>query len=162
MWIFLICKFCCLHFCFHVQNRPPFIATRLSHHYFGFYWQNKMNKKNVNKSPFIQVLCVALFPEQYNCPKELCAPFTSLAVCCLSTIAIYLLLWNNRISGVMVSVLVWSAVDRGFKPRSGQTKHYKIGICCFSNKHAALRRKGKDWLVWNWNNVSEWSGRGRI
>jgi hypothetical protein len=58
----------------------------------------------------------------------------------------------------MVIVLVGSAVDRGFKPRSGQTKHYKIGICCFSNKHAALRRKGKDWLVWNWNNVSEWSG----
>jgi len=32
----------------------------------------------------------------------------------------------------------------------------KIGICCFSAKHAALRRKSKDWLVRNQNNVSEW------
>jgi hypothetical protein len=28
----------------------------------------------------------------------------------------------------MVSVLVTSVVDRGFEPRSGQTKDYKIGI----------------------------------
>ena len=46
----------------------------------------------------------------------------------------------------MVSMLASSAVDREFKPRSGQTKDYKIGICCFSAKHAALRRKSKDWL----------------
>jgi hypothetical protein len=38
----------------------------------------------------------------------------------------------DRIGGVMVSVLVSSAVDRGFEPRSGQTKDYIIGICCFS------------------------------
>ena len=55
----------------------------------------------------------------------------------------------------MVSVLPSSAVDRGFEPRSGQTKDYKIGICCFSAKHAALRRKGKDWLARNQNNVTE-------
>jgi len=24
---------------------------------------------------------------------------------------------------------------------------FKIGICCFSAKHAALRRKSKDWLA---------------
>ena len=48
-----------------------------------------------------------------------------------------------------------SAVDRGFEARSGQTKDYKIGICCFSAKHAALRRKSKDWLARNQNNVSE-------
>jgi hypothetical protein len=63
----------------------------------------------------------------------------------------------NHIGGIMVSVLASSAVDRGFKPRSGQTKDYKIGICCFSAKHAALRRKSKDWLARNQNNVSEWS-----
>jgi hypothetical protein len=57
----------------------------------------------------------------------------------------------------MVSVLVSSAVDRGFEPRSGQTKDYNIGICCFCAKHAALRRKNKDWLPRNQNNVSEWS-----
>jgi hypothetical protein len=57
----------------------------------------------------------------------------------------------------MVSVLVWSAVDRGFEPWSGQTKDYEIGICYFSAKHSALRRKNKDWLAQIQNNVSEWS-----
>jgi hypothetical protein len=56
----------------------------------------------------------------------------------------------------MVSVLVWSAVDRGFELWSGQTKYYEIGICCFSNKHVVLiRRKSKDYSVQNQNNVSE-------
>jgi hypothetical protein len=54
-----------------------------------------------------------------------------------------------HICGVMVSVLTSGAVDRGFEPRSGQTKDFKVGICCFSVKHAALRRKRKDWLVRN-------------
>jgi hypothetical protein len=56
----------------------------------------------------------------------------------------------------MDSVLASSVVDRGFEPRSGHTKDYKIGICCFSAKHAALKRKSKDWLVRNRDNVSEW------
>jgi hypothetical protein len=56
----------------------------------------------------------------------------------------------------MVSVLASSAVDRGFKPTSGRTKDNNIGICCFSVKHATLRRKSKDWLARNQNNVSEW------
>jgi hypothetical protein len=43
----------------------------------------------------------------------------------------------------MVSVLASSEVDRGFEPQSGQTKDYKIGICCYSAKHAALRRKSR-------------------
>ena len=58
-------------------------------------------------------------------------------------------------SGVMVSVLASSAVECGFDPWSGRTKDYKIGICCFSAKHAALRRKSKDWLARNQDNVSE-------
>ena len=65
----------------------------------------------------------------------------------------------------MVSVLASSAVDRGFETRSGQTKDYKIGICCFSAKHAASRRKSKDWLARNQNNMSEWnniSTRGQL
>ncbi len=57
----------------------------------------------------------------------------------------------------MFRVLASSAVDRGLEARSGQTKDYAIGICCFSAKHAALRRKSKDWLARNQNNVSEWS-----
>jgi hypothetical protein len=52
----------------------------------------------------------------------------------------------------VVSVLASSAVDSGF-----ETKGYKMGICCFSTKHAALRRKSKGWLAQNQNNVSEWS-----
>ena len=63
---------------------------------------------------------------------------------------------SNRIGGVIVSVLSSSAVDRGFEPRSGQTKYYKMYICCFSAKHAALRRKSKNWSARNQNNVSEW------
>jgi hypothetical protein len=79
----------------------------------------------------------------------------------------------NYISGVLVSVLVssvvdrgfehWSSVlvssvvDRGFEPWSGQTKDYEIGMCCLSAKHAALRRKSKDWMTRNQNNVFEWS-----
>jgi ribosomal protein S17E len=39
----------------------------------------------------------------------------------------------------------------------GQTKDYKIGIYGFSTKHAALRRKSKDWLAQNRDNVSEMS-----
>jgi hypothetical protein len=64
---------------------------------------------------------------------------------------------NNHIGGVMVSVLVSSTGDREFEPRSDQIKDYKIGICCFSTNHAALRRESKDWLAQNQNNVSEWS-----
>ena len=64
---------------------------------------------------------------------------------------------KHCIGGVMVCVLASRAVDRWFEPQSGQTKDYKIGICCFSAKHAVLRRKSKDWLARNQNNVSEWS-----
>jgi hypothetical protein len=56
----------------------------------------------------------------------------------------------------VVSVLASSPVDRGFDTRSGQTKDYEIGICCFPAKHAALRKKSKDWLARNQGNVSEW------
>jgi IS1 family transposase len=47
----------------------------------------------------------------------------------------------------MVTVLASSAVDHGFGPRSGQTIDYKIGMCCFSTKHATLRIKSKDSLA---------------
>jgi len=57
----------------------------------------------------------------------------------------------------MASLLDSSAVDRGFKPRSGQTKDYAIYICRFSAKHAALRKKNKDGLPRNQDNMSEWS-----
>ena len=64
---------------------------------------------------------------------------------------------GNRMGSIMVSVLASSAIDCRYEPRSGQTKEYKIGICCFSAKNASLRGKSKDWLARNQNNVSEWS-----
>jgi hypothetical protein len=45
-----------------------------------------------------------------------------------------------------------------FEPQSGQTKDYKIGICCFSAKHAALQSKSKDWLDQNQDKMlCQWS-----
>jgi hypothetical protein len=62
----------------------------------------------------------------------------------------------------MVSMLTQSVVYRGLKPRSGQTKDYKIDICCFSTKHVALRSKNKDWLAQNQNVMSEWSDMSNL
>jgi len=70
---------------------------------------------------------------------------------------------TNHICSVMVSMLISSAIDHGaylqcyrswVEPRCVQTKDCNIGICCFSAKHTALRRKSKDWLAQNQNNVS--------
>ena len=72
------------------------------------------------------------------------------------TIKVWYFFTYHRISGEMVSVLTSSAVDRVFEPWSGRTKYYEIGICCFSAKHTALRRKIKDWLAQNQDNVFEW------
>ena len=63
---------------------------------------------------------------------------------------------ENRIGGVNVSGIASGVVDRGFEPRSGQTKDYEIGICCFSSKHAALRRKSKYELARNHDNMFGW------
>ena len=62
----------------------------------------------------------------------------------------------NFISVITFSVLSSNAVDRCFESRSDQTKDCKFGICCFSAKHAVLRRKIKDWLVRNQGHVSDW------
>ena len=42
-------------------------------------------------------------------------------------------------------------VNRGFEPRSGQTKDYKIGICCCPAKARIIKEKEQRFL-----NVSEW------
>ena len=52
---------------------------------------------------------------------------------------------SNRIFDVIVSMLA-----------PGETKDNEIGICCFSDKHAPLRRKSKDGFARNQDNVSEW------
>ena len=63
---------------------------------------------------------------------------------------------ENRIGGVIVSVLASSAVNLGSESRSRQTKDHKIGIYCFSASHAAIRRKSKDWLARNQDSESMW------
>jgi hypothetical protein len=48
-----------------------------------------------------------------------------------------------------------------YRTRREHANHYttnavcKMCNCCFSAKHAALRRKNKDWLAWNRENLSE-------
>jgi hypothetical protein len=59
----------------------------------------------------------------------------------------------NHTGGVMVSVIASSAVDCG-KTLIGSNQ--RLGISCFFAKHASLRRKSKDWLARNRDNVSEW------
>ena len=59
----------------------------------------------------------------------------------------------------MVNMLALGTEERWQDPRSGQTKDYQTGICCFSAKHASLMRKGKDWFACNRNNVSVWCDR---
>ena len=58
--------------------------------------------------------------------------------------SILLLSIKNLIGDVMVRMIALSAVDCEFELRSDQTKDCRIGICCFSAKHAALRRESKD------------------
>ena len=65
----------------------------------------------------------------------------------------------------MVRVPDSSVVDRRIGLQSGQPKDYEIGMRCFSAKHAALRRKSKNWLARDQNNVFEWTdmfARGRL
>jgi hypothetical protein len=71
----------------------------------------------------------------------------------------------NRSGGEMVRVLDSSVVDRRIELRSGQPKDYEIGMRCFSAKHAALRRKSKNWLARDQNKMFEWtdmSARGLL
>ena len=55
----------------------------------------------------------------------------------------------------VIKPLQWFNSHNGFEIRSGQTKDYQINICCLSAKHAALRRKNKDWSPYR-DNVFEW------
>ena len=52
---------------------------------------------------------------------------------------------HGEIGHTIIRVLASSTVDHRFEPRSGPTRdYYKIGICCFYTKHAALRSKSTD------------------
>jgi len=67
--------------------------------------------------------------------------------------------FHNGIGGVMANVLASSTAYHGFESWSGQNHDYKICMCCFSAKHAALRRKSKELLARNQDNVSEYGDR---
>ena len=60
----------------------------------------------------------------------------------------------SSVFGIMVGMLASIAVDRGYEPRSGLSKDYKICSCGLSTMHTVLRRKSKDWLPRNQDNVS--------
>ena len=66
-------------------------------------------------------------------------------------------LFVDSIGGTIANVLASSAVDIRIDPRSGQTKNYKISICCFCARHRTLSGQSKDWFVLNQDNVSEWN-----
>jgi len=83
-----------------------------------------------------------------DCSHHYLAKSILQAMCFLLCCSIHHILCN-RTGGVMVSVLASSAVDRGFQHRSCQTTHYKIGMCHFSTKHAALRSQSKEWFARN-------------
>ena len=57
-------------------------------------------------------------------------------------------------------MLVSSVIDHGFEPRTGQTKDYKISICCFCTNHAVLMSRSKDRLAQNKNNTKASSAEG--
>ena len=64
----------------------------------------------------------------------------------------------NYIGGVIVGLQqVWYIVGSSLDQGKLSFHKYKIGICCFSAKHAALKNKSKVWLAQNNDNVSEWS-----
>jgi hypothetical protein len=115
----------------------------------------------INKTKDINTLLKSILSLAYRRKMALAIIFLFKVYFCFPILSydglVYYQTFKNRIGGVMVNVLASSAVDRGFEPRWGQTKDYKIGMCCFSAKHAPLRRKNKDWLARNQNNVSEWS-----
>jgi hypothetical protein len=54
-------------------------------------------------------------------------------------------------SNTAVSYIIRCRNSLPFKPKT-----IKIGICCFSAEHVTIRRKSKDWLAQNQDNLSEW------
>jgi hypothetical protein len=47
---------------------------------------------------------------------------------------------KNHVDSLMVSLFDSNAVDGGFELQTGQTKDYKISMCCFFPNHVTIRR----------------------
>ena len=69
----------------------------------------------------------------------------------LGSIEVKVTINRNCISGELVSIRSW------VQATEGQTKAYKIGICCFSTISKQDYGIRADWLARNQDNVSEWS-----
>jgi hypothetical protein len=105
----------------------------------------------------------------YPCLLKDCESANVAQFNCIVTLSIYVdnicICWETDqkcspktlIGSVIVSVHASSAVDRGLESRSGQTKDYQLVLVAYNAKHAELRRKSKDGLLRNQDNVSEWS-----
>ena len=65
--------------------------------------------------------------------------------------------FTSCLFGTIDSIFAWSVADRGFEHRLGHIKYFKIVFSCFCAKHTVLRRKSKDRLALNQDNVSDWS-----
>ena len=63
----------------------------------------------------------------------------------------------------MTGVLVLVVVERGFEPRSVNTKTIKfVFVASTLSTHPFKRRNNKDWLAWNRDNMSVWSDMSTI
>ena len=56
----------------------------------------------------------------------------------------------------MVSMFASSTVDRGFEPRSVQTKDYQKKYVAYAPSIKEKEQQQQNWLAWNQDNVSEW------
>jgi hypothetical protein len=110
----------------HIRGKVYMIYTLvnwLSYNIEAYYivpigkWFSKFS--NWNLVIFTAILCSG-WPFPRNVNVEIVLECTTLGT------AIYILI--NRISGVMISVIPSSAINRGFEPRSSQTKDYTISI----------------------------------
>jgi hypothetical protein len=58
----------------------------------------------------------------------------------------------------MEEIWYWKTIHlEGSSPNRVKPKTIELVICCFSAKHASLRKKSKDWLARNQDNESKWS-----
>jgi hypothetical protein len=64
-----------------------------------------------------------------------------------TSIWFFLLWWG-------INMQIWWSWVKGPKAKGVPTIFFQWSIAL---RNAALRRKSKDWLAWNQNNVSEWS-----
>ena len=104
-----------------------------------------------------QITAIALekFKKKLRCHSQLIICISNLFTMNFSYIG-YCRKVSYPLKQISMFLLLSSSVDLGFKTRSGQTTDYKIGVCCFSAKHAALRKKNISQLVRNQDNVQEW------